>query len=826
MERQRAAKIAVSAAAYAIDRPYLYLLGGELSETARPGMRAVVPFGGGNRPTEGIILTVEDAPEEPEFPLKQVMNLLDDQPVLDEKAIQLALWMRERLFCTVYEAARAMLPAGLYYSLKNQCVLAPGVNREQAEAAAGSSAGEKKLLEVLFANGGSVSLEDLRTAFGTQSPTRALRALRQAGVVEVQADTSRQVGDKVEQYASLAVPAEEALHQVEATRKRWPVRYSVVELLSRLERVPVKELCYFTGASRQTLKGLEKKGLLQLEKQEVYRTPELEDVKPAPPPQLNGEQEAAFTGLKNLMQSDAPECALLYGVTGSGKTQVYIRLIHACLEQGRDAIMLVPEISLTPQMLRQFRSQFGDTVAVLHSMLATGQRYDEWKRVRDGKARVVVGTRSAVFAPVKNLGLLILDEEQEYSYKSENSPRYHARDIAKYRSVQNHSLLLLGSATPNVETMFLAKSGKYHLFTLRQRYNRRPMPQVLIADMKEELRSGNPRNLSGLLQQEIARNLSRGEQTILFLNRRGSSKKVICSECGETPTCDRCSVSYTYHKDNGRLMCHYCGSSRPLPWRCPSCGGVLTFVGCGTQKVEEELNTLFPGTPLLRMDQDTVSAANTHEKVLKRFSEEKIPILVGTQMVAKGLDFENVTLVGVVDADQSLYLESFRAAERTFSLITQVVGRAGRGERSGRAVIQTAAPGNSVIRLAACQDYDSFYEEEIQLRGLREYPPYSEYYRITLSGENEGDVLRTGVRIRDGAVQWARLPALEQAGVKVLGPVAANVLKVNNRYRYYINVYGRSCPALRQMLAELLKAAFQDKQNHGVSVQADWNPLD
>ena len=826
MERQLAAKIAVSAASYAIDRPYLYLLTGELIQTAQPGMRAVVPFGNGNRPTEGIILSICMPPEETVFDLKCVMHLLDDQPVLGAKEIQLALWMRERLFCTVYEAARAMLPAGLYYSLKNRVELTEGIGREEAMAAAGTSGAEKKLLEIVFANGGSVSVEDLRTAFGDRSPDAALRGLRQAGVVRIDAAASRRIGDRTEQFASLALPAEEALRLVEPTRKRWPARYNVVELLSRLERVPVKELCYFTGASKTVVKTLSKRGIVHLENQAVNRSPADTDIKHEEPPELNQEQQTAFDGLNVLMQSEKPECALLYGVTGSGKTQVYIRLIHACLAQGREAIMLVPEIALTPQMLRQFRAQFGDTVAVLHSMLSVGQRYDEWKRVREGKARVVIGTRSAVFAPVRNLGLLILDEEQEYSYKSENNPRYHAREIAKYRSVQNHSLLLLGSATPCVESMFLAKSGKYHLFTLKQRYNQRPMPQVLLADMREELRSGNPKNLSRALQTEIAQNLERGEQTILFLNRRGSSKKVICSECGGVPSCDRCSVSYTYHRDNGRLMCHYCGGSRPLPRQCPTCGGTLTFVGCGTQKIEEELKALFPDTAVLRMDQDTVSAANPHEKILKRFSEERIPILVGTQMVAKGLDFENVTLVGVIDADQSLYFESFRAAERTFSLLTQVVGRAGRGGRNGRAIIQTASPGNSVIRMAACQDYDGFYEEEIQLRSLREYPPCCEHCRITLTGGNEGDVLRAGVRLREGANQWMRLPQLAQAGIRLFGPVAAPILRVNNRYRYHINVYGKNCPELRQMLSELLKAAFQDKQNHGVTVFADWNPLD
>jgi primosomal protein N' (replication factor Y) len=825
MEQAQTACIAVSAATYAIDRPYTYLLPGGLGDQAKPGMRALVPFGQGNRPTEGIILSL-GVEETSEYRLKPVIALLDDEPVVDEKGLKLALWMRERLFCTVYDGVRAMLPAGLSVSLKERWQLRPGMDRETAYQAAGSSAAAKKLLDILYANHGGISEGDLRTAFGEQSPTRALSLLKKAGVVEAETSASRQIGDKTEQYATLAVSVEEAQQMLESTRRRYPIHQSVVELVARLERVPATELCYYTGASKATLKTLMKKGILNLEHQEVYRTPVLEEVDPEEPPILNEEQQTAFDGLSELLDQNEASCSLLYGITGSGKTQVYIRLIHRCLEQGKDAILLVPEIALTPQMLRQLRSQFGKQVAVLHSMLTGGARYDEWKRIRRGEARVVVGTRSAVFAPVEHLGLIILDEEQEYSYKSEQSPRYHARDVAKYRSVQNHSMLLLGSATPSVESMFLAKSGKYHLFTLRNRYNQKALPQVVMADLKTELRNGNPGSLSQVLLNEIRENLSRGEQSILFLNRRGSSKMVVCAQCGQVPTCDRCSVGLTYHKDNNRLMCHYCGYSRSLPRACPVCGGELTFMGCGTQKVEEELHQRLPQAQVLRMDTDTVSLTNTHEKILKKFQEEKIPILVGTQMVAKGLDFENVTLVGVVNADQSLFVDDFRAAERTFGLITQVVGRAGRGSRSGRAVIQTCSPKNEVLRLAAAQDYDHFYENEISLRRLSQYPPFCELYRITISGENEGAVLRAGVRLRDGANQWALTPALQQAQVKVYGPVAAAVLKVNNRYRYHLHVYGKSCPELRKMLSHLLTAAFQDKQNNGVSVFVDWNPLD
>ena len=546
----------------------------------------------------------------------------------------------------------------------------------------------------------------------------------------------------------------------------------------------------------------------------------------AAPPVLNAEQQAAFEGLDALAAVGRPAAALLYGVTGSGKTQVYLRLIYEALARGRTAMVLVPEIALTPQLLRIFASHFGDDIAVLHSSLRAGERYDEWKRVRSGQARVVIGTRSAVFAPLRNLGLLILDEEQESTYKSENVPKYHARDVAKYRCAQNDALLVLGSATPSVESMYHAKRGDYRLFTLRRRYNEQALPEVLIADMKKELRAGNGTSLSGPLRAGLAAAMEAGEQSILFLNRRGASRMVTCGECGEVPTCPRCSVHLTYHSANGRLMCHYCGHSEPLPDACPSCGGALNFLGYGTQKVEEELHAAFPGREILRMDTDTVSATQSHEKLLSRFEKERIPVLVGTQMVAKGLDFENVTLVGVISADLSLYVDDYRAGERTFSLLTQVVGRAGRGAKQGRAVIQTFTPENDVIRCAARQDYDSFYEQEIELRRMRLCPPFRELFVLTASGPLESAVLRTCMRLRRSLEGWLAQPPFRDWELTVLGPAPASVAKINDRYRYRLTLAAQNTKEIRAMVAHLVRCAQTDKENKGVSVSADVNPLD
>ncbi len=816
---RKIAKVAVAKAIYAIDKPYDYLIPTQLEDTLLPGMRVLVPFGAGNRGSDGIVLSIREEPSGGQA-LKGIEAQLDERPVADAKAIQLALWMRERYFCTLYDCIKAMLPAGLYFSLRDRVCLKNPTDREGAYQSAKGSRGAEELLNLLYTWGGRGDMEQIRQAFGTRDPNPAIRWLVDRGTAEVETSTQRGIGDKTEQLAVLAVPAEDAMAMVTPRRKSAPLRYSVTELLCTLGAASAKELCYFTGASMATLKSLAKSGILTLEKREVFRRAPPEAAEPAPPPVLNGEQQAAFEGLDQLAREGKPAAALLYGVTGSGKTQVYIRLIQQVLSRGRRALVLVPEIVLTPQLLRVFTSHFGEKIALLHSSLGAGERYDEWKRARSGAAWVVIGTRSAVFAPLDNLGLVILDEEQESSYKSENVPRYHARDVAKYRCVQNNALLVLGSATPSVETMYQTESGVCRLFRLERRYNQKPLPQVLIVDMKEELRRGSAGAVSGVLRRELEANLNRGEQAILFLNRRGASRMVSCGECGAVPECPRCSVKLTYHSANGRLMCHHCGHSQPLPGACPACGGRLNFIGLGTQRVQEELEALFPGVEVLRMDTDTVSAAHPHEALLERFRRERIPILVGTQMVAKGLDFENVTLVGAIAPDLSLYVDDFRAGERTFSLLTQVVGRAGRGDKQGRAVIQTYTPDNDVIRFAARQDYDRFYQVERELRRLRGYPPFADLVVITASGLEEGAVLRCCVRLRQ-----ALEAELGRTGDwSILGPAPAAVARVNNRYRYRLTLTGTCGRQARALVAHLLRAAHQDRDNRGVSVYADVDP--
>ena len=634
-------------------------------------------------------------------------------------------------------------------------------------------------------------------------------------------DGTRRINDKTSEMISLAVGAEEAFALSQAKRRKAPMQAELLALLCSVGRVSAQEALYFTGASRQSLKALVNAGLVQTDFEEIFRRPEIwtDDIQALPV--LNSAQNAVYEGLNELLSESSAEAALLCGVTGSGKTSVYIHLIDDVLKAGKSAILLVPEISLTPQMIRTFSGYFGNQVAVLHSSLSLGERYDEWKRAKNGDARLVIGTRSAVFAPFENLGLIIIDEEQEESYKSENSPRYHARDIAKYRCAKTDSLLLLGSATPDIESRYAAETGKYKYFELNERYNEMQLPAVRIVDMKSELRRGNGGNISVRLQNELEENLVRGEQSILFINRRGANKLISCGECGHIYKCPNCSVSLTYHSSNRRLMCHYCGYSRKPDPFCPDCGGLLTFIGAGTQLIEEELKQLFPDAGVIRMDTDTVKAAGSHEALLEKFREEKIPIMVGTQMVTKGLNFENVTLIGVLSADQSLYCGDYRSGERTFSLITQVVGRSGRGKKPGRAVIQTFTPQNEIIRLAAAQDYDGFYRSEIQLRRLQHTPPFADIISITASGAEESAVLKCCSDIRRILAASVR----SRPDVSILGPAPLAVVKVNNRYRYRVNLSCRADKEIRELVSAVLIKLNSSGKYKGVSIFADNNPL-
>lgn len=819
METADMVKVAVSAAPYSIDKPYSYLVPESLAAAAVPGVRVMVPFGRGNKESEGLILA---RVQEPKLPgSKALRQVLDPEPVLDKAGIDLALWMRGRYFCTVFEAVKTILPAGLWYGLREIWSLA--MEPETARSAAVGIPGAWQVLDLLEKQGGKADIRVLRDALG-DGAEKPLKAMKKAEILTCETDAKRKIADKSHRMVELAVNTEDAYALTEPKRRSAPARYEVVNFLATAGRTPAAEVSYYTGASARTLKTMEKAGLIAFSEEEELRVPSLDDVEPGPEIVLNEEQQRAFEEILGRVQAAKPSVTLLHGVTGSGKTQVYLRLVQETLALGKTAMVLVPEIVLTPQMMRKFSSYFGSRVAMLHSSLKMTERYDQWKRIRRGEVDVVLGTRSALFAPLKNLGLIIMDEEQEGSYQSENVPRYDAREVAKYLCVREKAALVFGSATPTVETAWAAEQGSYQKALLRRRYNENALPEVLIADLRQEILNGNPGLISTPLRQELEKNLAAGEQSILFLNRRGSSRMLLCGECGYVPQCPRCSTAMTYHSANGRLMCHYCGHSEPAADTCPECGGWMKHVGEGTQKVEEELRELFPEAGILRMDADTT--AGGHEEILQTFERERVPILLGTQMVAKGLDFENVTLVGVLSADISLYVDNYRAAERTFSLLTQVVGRAGRGGKTGRAVIQTYTPGNDVIRCAARQDYDAFYESEIRMRRLRRYPPFADLFTVTVSGTEEGRVLRAAVSVRETLRQLCRRPELAAGEPEVLGPAPAPVVKVNNRFRYRCTLVGKNDKATREMLAWLQKDFAKDSANRGMNLFVDHNAAD
>ena len=808
------AKIAVSAANFAIDKPYSYRIPEGME--VLPGQRVQLPFGRANKRAEGIVLAVESGDESR---LKPIDCCLDEEPLLTEKQLRLAAFLRERYFCTFYDAIRVMLPAGLWFRTKNTFSLTGDLSWKEKTLRKEHA---PELLTLLENLGGQAEDSALRNLIPEEEVLQdVLSYLLRKKWISSQTDFQRKTGDKTEKIATLASSAEEAMEFASQRPKSAAMQKAVLELLCGLGSVSVKELCYFTGASTATVNRLEKLGYVTLSERPVLRCREIKPVKLDGPLELNGSQQRCYEELSSQMEQGNPGVALLYGVTGSGKTSVYIKLIEHCLAMGKSAMLLVPEIALTPQLLGLLAAYFGEKTAVLHSSLSAGERYDQWKRVRSGEATVIVGTRSAVFAPCTP-GLIILDEEQEHSYKSENAPRYNAREVAIWRGAKENALVLLGSATPSIESMYRAKNGDYRLCTLKERYNGKPLPEVEIVDLREEMKMGNDLSMSVPLRHAMMETKAADKQTILLLNRRGASRALVCVDCRETPECPRCNVRLTYHSANNRLMCHYCGHSQIAPERC-SCGGHMKTIGTGTQKVQTELEYLFPDWKSLRMDTDTVNAVNTHEKILDQFQQEKIPVLIGTQMVAKGLNLPDVTLVGVLDADLGLYTGGYRAGETTFNMLTQVVGRAGRGDAEGRAVIQTLVPEHQVIRLAARQDYDGFYDLEINMRRVQSAPPFGDMAVITVSGQEETAVLRGAAKLRDSLNACLKDSGFKNEVCTVLGPAPCAVPKINYNFRYQLTLRCRMTKNLRLLLAYLLRQFSQDKANRGVNAFIDVN---
>ncbi len=802
-------RVAVENTAYSFDKDFDYAVPDRLEKDCVAGARVLVPFGRGNRRRQGIITEVL---REDNSSLKEIISVLDDEPVLSAELLAAAKFMKEHYFCTTYEAVKTMLPAGVNYKVTTVYGIKSSDIDSELEVE------EQRLYDYLHSKRKAVRLEKILDDFGL-SDSRLPDQMVEKGLLYKSDEAFRKVNDAVMKMAAISPDVDYS------GMKLTDKQLGVLELIKLSGAASVKEIRYFTGVSASVIDTLYKKGLIYFFDEEVFRIDSRSADENAPALTLNSEQQEACDRLYDEYRDEKPHVSLLYGVTGSGKTSVFIKLIERVIADGRGIIVMVPEISLTPQFVSQFSKRFGEKIAVFHSALSLGERLDEYKRVKKGLAQIVIGTRSAVFAPFENVGLIIMDEEQEYSYKSESSPRYHAREISMFRCAQNNGLLVLSSATPSVETYYHALTGRYSLNTLTSRYGTAVLPEVITADMNLETQNGNTSGFSDVLLQNIEYNLEHGRQSILLLNRRGHNSFVTCSFCGEAVTCPNCSISLTYHSRNNRLMCHYCGYSVPFKGECPTCRShSLRLGGTGTQKAEQDISELFPDARILRMDTDAASSKSSYEKMITAFSNGEYDILVGTQMVAKGLDFPNVTLVGVLNTDQALYSDDYRSYERAFSLLTQVVGRSGRGREKGMAVIQTHTPDNLIISMAAKQDYESFYNTEIRVREAMLYPPFADICLIGFVGENQALTLKAANGflqdfVSEASQNYPKLP------LRLLGPSPAAVVKVSNKFRYKLIIKCKNNRSFRKLLSKVLLSFGGRREFSKVTAYADMNAL-
>ena len=741
--------VAVSNATFHFDKLYTYAVMPDQQDAVKLGSMVLVPFGRGSRARMGVVLACDAEPESAK--LKYLFDVAPASACLTPELLRLVHFLKERTFCTYYEAVKAVIPYGAQYK---PAVAADGVTPVLQKQLTRHTENSYKLVGAL-----------------QQKPKPTAKQLAAVALLGGGPRTLNELEDK--------------------------------------------------GISRAVLDNLCAKGVLECSK--VNKSIDLYSSIPLKnePICLTAEQQAAYDALLPKLEDDVPHSALLYGVTGSGKTLVFLKLIAHCLEQGRKALVLVPEISLTPQMILRLKSQFGRRVAVQHSALNHTERLLQWQMIQDGGADIVVGTRSAIFSPLENIGLIIIDEEQEHTYRSESAPRYSAHEMARQRAAENGALLLLASATPSTESFYAAQHGRTQLVRLTQRYGGNPLPKVQIVDMRAELASGNPQEISLAMEDAIRRNLDAGKQTILLLNRRGYQTMAQCEDCREVLKCQKCSVPMVYHKSAHKVLCHYCGSQMEPPTVCPTCGGKLQYRGFGTQKAEEELAKLFPDARVLRMDQDSTAAKDAHEKLLAKFADHEYDIMVGTQMVAKGLDFEDVTLVGVLGIDSLLFAQGFRAYENVFSLITQVVGRSGRAKDPGFAIIQTTDPDNPVLNLAAAQDYDAFFQQEIAYRKLGLYPPFCGLCVIGFAGAKEIETARAAARFAALlGQQAAKQPDLP---LRVLGPTPGSIEKINDTYRYKLTIKCRNDRRFRDLVRSALERYEQEKLPSKATVVVDMH---
>lgn len=811
----KVAKVAVSRAAYGFDNEYSYSIPEHLSKDVTVGVRVVVPFGKGNKKLIGLVTgTYEDS----EFSgsLKPIVSLVDRESLVTPEIMKIIIWLKENTFCTYFDAYKTAVPTGfsyridLHYTLANTYIDESELNED-----------EKSIIGFMQSSANQREIDKYLSLTSSDKRKKALDSLIDKGYVEQSDQLKRRIGDENVKMLRLSQDYIDGNVNTSLTQKQT----LVVRFLEESECASKNEVCYMTNCTAAIIKRLVEKNVLIEYKYELMRNA-IGEIEQSLDPEsivLNDEQQTAFDGISKLISQGKPAGALLYGVTGSGKTSVFMKLIDYVTKQGKTAILLVPEISLTPQLLSKFKSYFGNMIAVLHSSLSLGQRTDEFKRIKCGDARIVIGTRSAVFAPARNIGIIIMDEEGEGSYKSDSNPRYHARDVAIQRCGHNNCLLLMASATPSIESFYFAQNNRFHLFTIKQRYSNAKLPEVKIIDMQNEVLSGNDSLFSRELSDAVRSTLERGEQAILLLNRRGFNTYVSCASCRQPVACPNCDLPLTYHKKNGMLMCHYCGYTMPMTSTCPSCGSEkIRTGGVGTQRVEDEVSKLFPDARVLRMDADTTSSRYAYEEKFGAFEKGEYDIMLGTQMIAKGLDFPNVTLVGVISLDKALFTGDFRSYERTFSLLTQVVGRSGRGDKSGSAYIQTFVPEHYVLNLASMQNYDEFYKQEIALRQALIYPPICDLCVIGFSSAMESKCIASSKWVKSLIAEYIKTNKVKFP-LRVVGPVPCTLEIINNRYRYRMILKTKNCKEFRDMIRYVLDEFYKNKDYKAVRIYADIN---
>ena len=794
------AKVIVDVPAQQTNKPFDYKIPTRLQHVLKQGMRVIVPFG--PRKVQGFVI---DIVSESEFPkLREIIEPMDIQPILNKELLQLSDWLTEKTLCYKISAFQVMLPPALKAKYEKKIRIK---DRQMLHALPPS-------LQHYFAKQDTINWEDVLKSGELSHFQKQV----EDGILEVLYIVKERVKKK---QIKIIAPSIDMLEKKAELSKRNTKQIMVIDyFISNPKPIERQKILSLLGISSSVIKSLVDKGILYESMQEVYRDPYQDRIfEHTEPLQLTEEQSVAIKPILQTIEEKRHDVFLLYGITGSGKTEVYMQSIQKVLEEGREGIVLVPEISLTPQMVNRFKGRFGDEVAVLHSGLSIGEKYDEWRKIQRKEVRVAVGARSAIFAPFENLGIIIIDEEHETSYKQEDNPRYHARDVAIERARTHNCPVILGSATPSLETFARAKKGVYQLLTLSKRMNDQSLPTVDIVDMREELREGNRTMFSRLLYDKLQDRLMKKEQTVLFLNKRGHSSFVMCRDCGYVIQCPNCDISLTYHQYQQQMKCHYCGYEAVVPTICPECTSEhIRYFGTGTQKVEEELGKIFPEARVIRMDVDTTSRKGSHEKLLTAFEEGKADILLGTQMIAKGLDFPNITLVGVLSADTMLHLPDFRSSEKTFQLLTQVSGRAGRHELAGEVVIQTYSPEHYSIELASQQDFDQFYQKEMMIRKIHQYPPFYYLALITVSHEELMKVVDVTEKIS------VTLSSRLSKGAHILGPVACPIPRINNKYRYQCIVKYKKEPKLTQTLKMILDHYQQDIHRTGLQISIDKNP--